>query len=71
MAKNLTEVIGNLEKGQRKEFYVVTLYKGKVFFIMNTIFYNSANIFFFLAAQKSRYIYSVSKKKDLLAPTTD
>ena len=54
MAKNLTEVIGSLEKDQRKEFYNPMLYKGKVFIIISTFIINSVVTYFFLAALKSR-----------------
>ena len=54
MAKNLTEVIGTMEKDQRKEFYHPTLYKGKIFIIVSTFIINSVVTYFFLAALKSR-----------------
>ena len=54
MAKNLTEVIGSLEKDQRKEFYNPMLLKGKIYIIISTFIINSVVTYFFLAALKSR-----------------
>ena len=49
MAENLTEVIGTMEKDQRKG-----LHKGKIPIIVNTFLFNSVVTHFFLAALKSR-----------------
>ena len=54
MAENLTEVIGTLEKDQRKEYYHPTLHKGKIAIIFNTFIFNSVVTYFFFAALKSR-----------------
>ena len=54
MAKNLTEVIGTMEKDQRKEFYQASLNKGKIFVIVNALLWNIMVTFCFLAALKSR-----------------
>ena len=54
MAKNLTEVIGTMEKDQRKEFFQATLNKGKMFVFVNASLYNIWVTFCFLAALKSR-----------------
>ena len=60
MAKNLTEVIGTIEKDQRKEFFQATLNKGKMFVIVNAILYDIWVIFCFLAALKSRSINQIT-----------
>ena len=54
MAKNLTEVIGTMEKDQLNEFFYPTLHKGKILIIVNTFIFNSVVTYFFLAALKSR-----------------
>ena len=54
MAKNLTEVIGTMEKDQQKEFYQASLNKGKIFVIVNALLWNIMVTFCFLAALKSR-----------------
>ena len=54
MAKNLTEVIGTMEKDQRKEFYQASLNKGKIFVIVNALLWNIMVTCCFLAALKSR-----------------
>ena len=56
MAKNLTEVMGNIDMqhDQRKEFYVVTLYKGKLFMFVNISIFNFIAICCLLLSQKSR-----------------
>ena len=59
MAKNLTEVIGTMEKDQRKEFFQATLNKGKMFVFVNASLYNIWVTFCFLAALKSRSINQI------------
>ena len=55
MAKNLTEVIGNVKMDQTKEVYVVTsLYRGKIPMFINTIIYNIVAIACLLLSLKSR-----------------
>ena len=54
MAKNLTEVIRNMEMDQRKEFYVVTFNKGKIFIFINSFFFNFLVIWCLLQSLKSR-----------------
>ena len=56
MGKNLTEVMGNIDMqhDQRKEFYVVTLYKGKLFMFINISIFNFIAICCLLLSQKSR-----------------
>ena len=56
MGKNLTEVMGNIDMhhDQRKEFYVVTLYKGKLFLFINISIFNFIAICCLLLSQKSR-----------------
>ena len=57
MAKNLTEVIGTMEKDQQKEFYHLSSYKGKIFVIVSNFLFNSVVTYFLLAALKSRSIF--------------
>ena len=55
MAKNLTEVIGNISADQTmKEFHVVTSYKGKITAFANAFIYNFVAISCFLLSVKSR-----------------
>ena len=48
LAKNLTEVIENIEKYQRKEFYSITSSRGTIAAIANTIAFDIVIIFFFI-----------------------
>ena len=54
MAKNLTEVIVNIEPSHRKEFYHVTSYRGKIASAANTFIYDFVVTFFFTATLRSR-----------------
>ena len=54
LAKNLTEVIENIDKDQRKEFYLVTSYRGKIAVAVNTIVYDLTVLYFFMASLGSR-----------------
>ena len=54
MAKNLTEVIENIEMDHRKEFWAVTFYRGKISIISYFIFFNFLAIYFLLSSQKTR-----------------
>ena len=74
MAKNLTEVIGNIDMhhDQRKEFYVVTLYKGKILnFINFFLIFNFTAICCLLLSQKSRYTGCPKKKCHLWKIVTE
>ena len=62
MAKNLTEVIVNIEPDQRKQFYQVTSYRGKLFMLVNTLIYDMVVTFLFTASLKARLI--VDKEKN-------
>ena len=53
MAKNLTEVAENMNFDQRKEFYHLTSYRGKVLIFMIAFLYDLATLFFYFAAQKA------------------
>ena len=55
MSKNLTEVIENIDKEERKEFWSVTLYKGKLAILMFTFFNTLFAISCYVLAQKSRW----------------
>ena len=50
LAKNLTEVIENIDK----EFYQVTSYRGKIAVAANTIVYDLTVTYFFMASLGSR-----------------
>ena len=54
MAKNLTEVIENIKEDQRKEFFLVTSYRGKMFIITNTLLYDGVGLYCLLASLKAR-----------------
>ena len=54
MAKNLTEVVENIKEDQRKEFYLVTSFKGKIFVFATTLFFDIVVIFFLIATLKAR-----------------
>ena len=54
MAKNLTEVFENIKEDQRKEFYLVTSFKGKIFVFATTLFFDIVVIFFLIATLKAR-----------------
>ena len=54
MEKNLTEVIENVKENQRKEFHLVTSYKGKMLIITNTLFFDIVVLFFLFATLKAR-----------------
>ena len=60
MEKNLTEVIEdikeNIKEDQRKEFYQVTSYRGKLFIIANTFFHDGVGLYCLLASNKARWI---------------
>ena len=61
MAKNLTEVIGNVKMDQTKEVYVVTsTYRGKIPMFINTIIYNIVAIACLLLSLKSRSVKRLS-----------
>ena len=55
MSKNLTEVIENIDKEERKEFWSVTLYKGKLAVLMFTFINILFAISCYVLAQKSRW----------------
>ena len=61
MAKNLTEVIVNIEPSHRKEFHHVTSYRGKIASAANTFIYDFVVTFFFTATLRSR---SKKRKKN-------
>ena len=54
MEKNLTEVIENIKEDQRKEFYLVTSYRGKMFLLANTFFHDGVGLYCLLASLKAR-----------------
>ena len=54
MAKNLTEVLGTMEKDQENEFFQASLNKGKIYAFANASLWNIMVTFCFLAALKSR-----------------
>ena len=54
LAKNLTEVIENIDKNQKKEFHQVTSYRGKIAILANTILYDLTVTYFFMASIRSR-----------------
>ena len=58
MEKNLTEVIEdikeNIKEDQRKEFFLVTSYRGKMFIITNTLLHDGVGLYCLLASLKAR-----------------
>ena len=54
LERNLTEVIKNIDKSQRKEYYSITSYRGIIGVIANTICFDIVITFFFMASLKSR-----------------